>query len=147
MFVFGALFALAAACGPGGSSGGAVEGPKTPAPAALPACSADACVDLASCPLTSKEHLDAFDCRPCGDEATKGCEDAKSCPVRDATTLEALVCRAIQQKVSCKDASAHALAAWQKDGEPPFLDDVTLKKAVHERYARQAPASLVCPAE
>jgi len=142
----GSLFvALAAACGGGAASVEGGEGAKTPEQktTSVP-CSADACLDLGSCPLTSKEHADAFNCRACDAAATKGCSDAKSCPVRDATTLEAMVCRAIDTKMSCAEALSSAVSAWQKDGEPPFVDDATLRSSVRERYARLAP-SLVCP--
>ncbi|MBK9261874.1 MAG: hypothetical protein IPM54_18980 [Polyangiaceae bacterium] len=141
--------ALGLACACGGSAA-STEGqtPKTPAAPALPACEAsDVCTDLATCLLTSKEHLDAFNCRACSDEAVKACEDPTTCPIRDASSVEALVCRAIRKEMACKDATAVALEAWRKDGEPPFLDEGILRKAVSERYARQAKPALGCPAE
>ena len=140
-----ALAGLAASCGSSGGAGATGEAPKTPAPAELPACTTEACEDLSACPLTSKEHLDAFNCRTCGEDAAKDCEDAKACTVRDARSLEALICRAIRQELSCQAATARALEGWRKDGELPFVDEPILKRAVEERYARQAKAALACP--
>ncbi|MDC3959519.1 hypothetical protein KEG38_37040 [Polyangium jinanense] len=141
--IFVALAGLAASCGGGGASTTS-EAPKTPAVAELPACTTEACEDLSACPLTSKEHLDAFNCRPCGEEAAKDCEDAKACTVRDARSLEALICRAIRQETPCQAATTRALEGWRKDGELPFVDEPILKRAVEERYARQAKAALAC---
>jgi len=139
------VFAMSGACG-GGSADGQTA--KTPAVAALPACSAaEVCTDLSTCLLTSKEHLDAFNCRVCSDEAVKACEDPKSCPVTNAAAVEAFVCRAIRKEVACKDATTMAIEAWRKDGEPPFIDEPILRRAISERYARQAKAALACPAE
>jgi hypothetical protein len=135
---------LAGACGGGSSTEGQTA--KTPPAPALSACSAsDVCTDLSTCLLTSKEHTDAFNCRACTDEAVKGCDDPKTCAIRDATSIEAFVCRAIRKEMACKDASTLALEAWRKDGEPPFIDQLTLHKAISERYTRQAKASLACP--
>jgi len=145
--VLGGALALACACCGGGAS---TEGqtPKIPAAPTLPACTtSDVCTDLASCLLTSKEHLEAFNCRACTDESVKACEDAKTCPVRDARSVEALVCRAIRQEMPCKNATTLALEAWRKDGEPPFLDEGILRRSVGERYARQAKAALGCPTD
>ena len=140
------VLTLAGACG--GSSSTEGQTAKTPATPALPACAAtDVCTDLGACLLTSKEHLEAFNCRACNDEAVKGCDDPKTCPIRDAASVEAFVCRAIRKETSCKDATSMALEAWRKDGEPPFLDEGILRKAVSERYTRQAKAALACPAE
>jgi hypothetical protein len=140
------VLGLASACGGGASTEGQTA--KTPEVPTLPACSAaDVCTDLGACLLTSKEHLDAFNCRACTDEAVKGCDDPKTCAIHDASSVEAFVCRAIRKEMACKDASTLALEAWRKDGEPPFLDESILRKTMSERYARQAKASLGCPAE
>jgi len=136
---------LVAACGGGSGAGATGEAPKAAPRAALSPCTTEACEDLGACPLTSKEHLDAFNCRPCSDAAASACEDAKACTVRDAASLEALICRAIREETPCKDATTRALEGWRKDGELPFLDEPTLKHAVEERYARQAKPTLACP--
>jgi len=141
---------LACAIGLSGACGGAssTEGQTIPTPAApaLPACSAtEVCADVGTCLLTSREDLDAFNCRACTDEAVKGCDDPKTCGIRDARSIEAFVCRAIRKEMACKDASTMALEAWRKDGEPPFIDQWTLHIAISDRYARQAKASLACP--
>jgi hypothetical protein len=139
------VFTVGGACG-GASSDGQTT--KTPVVASLPACNAgDVCTDLGTCLLTSKEHLDAFNCRACSDEAVKACEDPKSCPVTNASAVEAFVCRAIRKEMACKDATTMATEAWRKDGEPPFLDEPILRRAIAERYTRQAKATLACPAE
>lgn len=139
------IFAAGGACGGAGSDGQTV---KAPTAAPLPACNAgDVCTDLGNCLLTSKEHLDAFNCRACSDEAVKACEDPKSCAVTNAAAVEAFVCRAIRKELSCKDATTMAIEAWRKDGEPPFIDEPILRRAIGERYARQAKAALACPAE
>lgn len=139
------VLATSGACGGGGADR---QTAKTPAVAPLPACSAaEVCTDLNTCLLTSKEHLDAFNCRACSDEAVKACEDPKTCPVTNATAVEAFVCRAIRKEVACKDATAMAIEAWRKDGEPPFIDEPILRRAISERYARQAKSALACPAE
>lgn len=138
------VLGLTGACGGASSTEGQTA--KAPPAPALPACSAaDVCTDLGTCLLTSKEHLDAFNCRACTDESVKGCDDPKTCAIRDATSIEAFVCRAIRKEMACKDASTMALEAWRKDGEPPFIDEFVLRKTVSERYARQAKQSLACP--
>jgi hypothetical protein len=143
---FTCALAFAGACGGGSNTEG--QTPKTPAAPALPACAAgEVCTDLGTCLLTSKEHLDAFNCRACSDDAVKGCDEPKTCSIRDAASVEAFVCRAIRKEMSCKDATALALEAWRKDGEPPFIDEAILRQAVSERYGRQAKAALACPAE
>jgi hypothetical protein len=134
------------ACGGASSSEGQTS--KTPAGPTLPACVAsDVCTELNGCLLTSKEHLEAFNCRACSDDAVKECDDLKTCSIDNATSVEAFVCRAIRKELTCRDATALALEAWRKDGEPPFLDEGILRKTMSERYARQAKASLGCPAE
>jgi hypothetical protein len=143
---FAWFLGLAGACGGASSTEGQTA--KTPVAPALPACaSSDVCTDLATCLLTSKEHLDAFNCRTCTDEAVKTCDDPKTCTIRSASEVEAFVCRAIRKEMACKDATTLALEAWRKDGEPPFIDEAILRKTVSERYARQAKSSLVCSAE
>lgn len=143
---FAGAFGLASACGGASSTEGQTA--KAPAGPALPACAAsEVCTELGTCLLTSKEHLDAFNCRACTDEAVKSCEDPKTCKFVDASAVEAFVCRAIRKELACKDATSLALEAWRKDGEPPFLDEPILRRTVSERYARQAKASLACPAE
>lgn len=139
------VLAASGACG-GASSDGQTA--KAPAVAPLPVCNAgDVCTDLSTCLLTSKEHLEAFNCRACSDEAVKACDDPKSCPVTNAAAVEAFVCRAIRKEMACTSATTMAIEAWRKDGEPPFIDESILRKAISERYARQAKASLACPAE
>jgi hypothetical protein len=136
-----------AACGGGGGAGGAgADTPAGPPKASgkLAACTVDACAELSKCPLTEKDSLEAFVCRPCTQEAAAGCADAKDCSVKDAAALEALLCRAIEQKMSCKDAQDKARAGWKKEGEPPFLDDTTLSYAVEHKYWRHAAPELRC---
>lgn len=137
------LFTFVAACGGGGAEG---EGPKAgaAAEAAAPACKAEPCADLGKCPLTEKEHLEAFACRTCPAEATAACKDAKECAVGDAAALEALICRAMEQKLPCDQAVEAARAGWKKEGEPPFLDGETLTYAVQRRYAFHGPEGMRC---